>query len=128
MRCRQCGAHFELLDTIFWTGPPGPPITPRQALLTSLALMLGAGGVIAIYWLFVSGPPSDPRQAPPFLFIVACVVFFAGLCLLAYWPLNYLGWRLDARSTQRWNPLETHNAPGKCPRCSHWNPIRPWSG
>jgi hypothetical protein len=97
-------------------------------MVVAFGLILGASLVLTLCWLTGNWPAegASPNLPPPFLFIVACVVFFAGLCFLFGWLVCYVSWVLDAYTTARDNP-GWRRCPGKCPQCGHYNSLYPWS-
>jgi hypothetical protein len=97
-------------------------------MFVAIGLILGAALLLGICWKTDLWPDANasPNAAPPFWFIVGCVVFFAGLVFLAAWPVYYLSWVLDAYQTRRDNPHWVR-CPGKCPQCGHFNVLWPWS-
>src|SRR5262249_20301979 len=103
MRCRSCGLRFDLLHTTFWGFAPGPPATPRQALVVFTVLL----------------------QIAASLFLLSPVAAFGfGLLILRpllAWCRIYIDWLLlqGNRSNRR--------RAGTCPVCKKPNCIWPWS-
>ena len=103
MRCRSCGLRFDLLHTTFWGFAPGPPATPRQALVVFTVLLQIAAS------LFLVWP------------VTAFVFGLLSLVALLAWFLIYIDWLLF-----QGNPYDRRRA-GTCPVCNKPNCIWPWS-
>ena len=103
MRCRSCGLRFDLLHTTFWGFSPGPPATPRQALVVFTVLLQIAASLFLVW------------PATAFVFGLLSLV-----ALLA-WFMIYIDWLLF-----QGNPYN-HRRAGTCPVCKKPNCIWPWS-
>jgi len=119
VRCRHCRDRFGLIETTWWTGPSGPPATPRQLLVLSTLLFSGAGAVF-LFFLARGAPPGD--SLPGSAAGVAAILLLSGAFFFCYWPCIYLDWLVDMALPRG------EDRAGTCPACGHHNWIWPWSG
>jgi hypothetical protein len=103
MRCRHCGAKFDLLDSVDtgddWEGTGTPGRGLYVGCLMALTILAPAFGLV---WLILGRPPYD------------LLVFAVGWFLLV-WGVNYHTLLYDYKGA------------GNCPECKKHNRVWPWA-